>query len=140
MTNPFNEGPISPERNPPIEIQNYQPSVFRIADISLGQTTSITTTVSHNYSVGSQIRILIPMQFGSRGLDGVSGFVTAITSATVVLTDIFSLGVDAFISSPSYYTTPAQITAIGDRNNGVISSTGRVGVSTLIPGSFSNIS
>lgn len=49
-----------------------------------------------------------------------------------------SENVDQFISTTG--TTQPQIVAIGDVNNGIISSTGQINSSTNIPGAFINIS
>lgn len=130
--------PISAYQNVPIEAQFYQPSRFVISAISLGQTTTVTTTTDQNYVIGQQVRLLIPPSFGSIGLNDQTGFVISIPSITQVTLDINSVGVDAFISSSA--TTKAQILAIGDVNTGIISTTGRVQSSTNIPGSFINIS
>lgn len=131
-------GPIAPYSNPPIQPQFYEPSRFDIVAISLGVTTTVTTDPDHNYVLGQQVRLLIPPTFGARFLNGQTGFVIAIPAADQVTLDIFSVGMDPFVSSSA--TTKPQILAIGDRNNGLISATGRVNSTTAIPGSFINIS
>jgi len=45
MTNTVLSPPIPPYQNLPIESQFYQPSQFFISAISLGTTTTVTTTV-----------------------------------------------------------------------------------------------
>lgn len=139
MTSPFFNGPIAPERNPPINPQFYQPSVFFISAISLGHTTTVSTSVNHNYVIGQIIRLLIPPTYGSYQLNELTGNVIAIPAANQVTVDIDSRNANAFISSPSYGPTKPQIVAVGDVNRGPISSTGR-NQQTFISGSFINIS
>jgi hypothetical protein len=137
-------GPIAPENNPPINPQYFQPSDFKISAISLGTTTTVTTSVNHNYVVGQNIRLLIPSTYGSRGLNERQGLVISIPAANQVIVNIDSSGITPFIASPSYGPTPPQIIAIGDQNSGEISSSGRTTDSSItgptIPGTFINIS
>ena len=124
--------------NPPIEPQFFEPSRFVISAISLGQTTTITTTEDMNYVIGQEVRLLIPPNFGARALNQQSGFVIAIPASDQVELDIVSANIDPFTSSSA--TTKPQIVAIGSINSGIISNTGNVIPSTSIPGSFINIS
>jgi len=129
--------PIPLYQNLPIEPQNYQPGAFVISAIQTGQQTLVTTTETHNYVLGQNVRLLIPSSFGSIELNGQQGYVIAIPQPNQVLLNIFSLYVDPFINSTA--TTQAQIVAIGDINSGYQSSTGN-NVQPLLPGSFENIS
>jgi hypothetical protein len=138
MHPPLIFGPIPPYSNPPIEPQFYKPSQFFISNITLGQTTTVTTTVNHNYVIGQQVRLLIPGGFGSKGLNEQTGFVLSIPAANQVVLDIFSIGMDPFINAT--FNTKPQIVAIGDDNSGVINSNGRNATATFIPGSFIDIS
>ena len=101
--------PVPPYSNPPIEPQFYQPSRFVIAAITMGQTTTITTTTDHNYVVGQLVRLIIPILFGSYQLNEVQGYVLSIPSTTSVVVDIKSTQVNAFIASP-YTATITNIT------------------------------
>lgn len=136
--------PVPPYSNLPIAPQNFKPSQFEIIDISLGLTTTITTAVDQNYVVGQEIRLLIPPKYGSRGLNQQTGFVIDIPNSDQVTVDINSNGMDAFIPSPTFLPfeskTLPQIVAIGDINSGIINNTGRISLTTNIPGSFINIS
>lgn len=131
-------GPIAPYSNVPIEPQFYQPSQFFISAITLGRTTTVTTTADMNYVIGQEVRLIIPQLFGTRQLNQVTGFVIAIPAANQVTLDIYSANMDAFISSSA--TSKAQIIAIGDINTGYQSSTGPLIPLVTIPGSFINIS
>lgn len=130
--------------NPPIAPQNYKPNVFTIQAIALGETTIVTTSVNNNYVIGQQIRLLIPSMYGSRGLNELTGFVISIPSSNQVEININSNNIDQFISSPTFLPfqskTLPQIVAIGDINTGSINTTGRSNTSTMIPGSFIDIS
>lgn len=133
-------GPIPAYTNVPINADFYQPSRFNISALMLGQTTTVTTSVDHNYVVGQQVRLIIPQQFGTYELNGKQGTVISVTSATQVVVNIYSAPFTAFVSSPTAYVTQAQILAIGDINSGVTNSSGRTNTGTFIPGSFINIS
>lgn len=131
--------PIPPYSNPPIMPQFYSPSQFFISNIALGQTTIVTTTVNHNYVIGQECRLVIPFSFGCIQLNEKTGLVLSIPSSNQVELNINSqMNVDAFQTSSA--TTQPQILAIGDINNGIVSSTGRNIPTTNIPGSFINIS
>ena len=131
-------GPIALYNNLPIESQFYQPSRFVISAIALGTTTTITTSVDHNYVVGQEVRLLIPSSFGSYQLNERTGFILSIPFSTQFELDInTTVNVDAFILSSA--TTVAQCLALGDVNSGQ-TNTGRTGNQTYIPGSFINIS
>lgn len=142
--NPVISYPIPPYANFPINAQYFQPSVFVISAISFGVTTTITTSVNHNYVVGQQIRLLFPSKYGCQQLNEQTGNVISIPASNQVVISINSIGTNPFISSPVFLpnqsTTQPQIVAIGDINTGIISSTGRVLPTTNIPGSFINIS
>lgn len=133
-------GPTPPYTNPPIEPQFFRPSRFVITAISTGMTTTVTTAVDHNYVIGQEVRFLIPYFYGITQLNTRTGFVISIPSATQVVVDISSIGFDPFNPSPVYNKQSPQIVAIGDNNNGRISTTGRFVPDTGIPGAFENIS
>ena len=140
---PFS-GPIAPESNPEIEPEWFQPSVFTITAISYGATTTVTNSssfgVDNNYVIGQRVRLVIPYQYGSYQISGQEAYVISLPDTNQVELNInTSIGVDPFIPSPTYGPTPPQIVAIGDINSGVTNSS-RTNNSTVIPGSFINIS
>ena len=143
-------GPIALYNNLPINANFYQPNQFFISSITIGQTTTVTTTVNHNYVVGQLVRLLIPTIY-SRTLKGVqyvtstctqlneqSGYVISIPAANQVVLNINSQNADPFTVSTQ--PTQPQILAIGDISSGNINASGNLTTSTLIPGSYSNIS
>lgn len=131
--------PIPAFQNFPIQSQNYQPSVFVISAMALGQLTTVTTSVNHNYVIGQLCRLIIPYRFGCRQLNGKTGYVVSIPETNQVVLNInSSVNVDPFVSL-SYIENP-QIVAVGDVNNGYINPNGRNNTLTGIPGSFINIS
>lgn len=132
-------GPIALGNNYPIETQNYAPQMFFISNITLGQTTIVTTTVNHDYVIGQNCRLIIPQVNGSYQLNGETGYVISIPAPDQVELSInSSYAVNQFQSSTA--TTQPQILAIGDTNSGVVNSQGRVNNGTFIPGSFINVS
>jgi len=97
-------GPIALYSNVPINAQYYEPSRFVIGDIDLGITTIVTTTVAHNYVVGQNVRLLIPVFYGSFQLNNQEGYVVSIPSSTEVEVAINSKEASPFIISPFEYT------------------------------------
>jgi len=130
--------PIPAYANVPIQSNFYEPSRFQISAITLGQTTTVTTTADNNYVIGQEVRLIIPPQFGCRQLNQQTGFVLSIPASNQVVLNIYSLGGDPFVSSSA--TNKAQILAIGDINSGQTNSNGIISSLTFIPGSFINIS
>lgn len=138
MSFPF-PGPVPAYSNVPIQPDNYAPRRFVISAITLGQTTTVTTTEDLNYVVGQLVRLIIPPSFGCRQLNEVTGYVLSIPDVDQVVISIdSSRNVDPYIASSA--TTQAQILAIGDINSGNINSSGRVNLNVDIPGSFINVS
>lgn len=146
MTFPPLDGPLAPERNPPIEPLWFQPSNFTITAITRGVSTTVSIEGSTsapstvNFVVGQLVRFSIPPPYGIQQISGKSGYVTSVPTSTEVVVQLNSLNYDAFNASPAYGPTPPQIAAIGDINTGPINATGRINQSTIIPGSFINIS
>lgn len=137
-TPPLMTGPIAPESNPPINPQYYLPSVFFISTVTLGQSTTVTTTQNHNFVVTQLCRLLIPPYSGCRQLNEVTGYVMSIPAPNQVVLDInSSRNVDPFTSSIA--PTQPQIVPVGDVNTGP-SNTSRSNQQTYISGSFINIS
>lgn len=130
--------PIPAYQNVAIHAEYYLPTRFVISAISLGPTTTVTTSLPHNYVIGQEIRLVIPNGYGSTQLNGISGLVIIIPSTTQVTLDISSIGVDPFIAAS--LSQQPQILAIGDVNTGKINANGRIMLGTFIPGSFINIS
>lgn len=124
--------------NPTIRPLDYEPSNFEITAITRGTTTTVETTTAHDFVVGQNVRILVPVDYGMRQINGLRGYISQVPTTTTCVVEINSNNFDAFVNANS--GTPAQIKAIGDINNGVISSTGPNVPSTAIPGSFINVS
>lgn len=138
MANTVISYPIPPYSNVPIEPQFYKPNVFQISAISLGLTTTVTTTVDINYVIGQIVRLIIPPDFGTRQLNGRTGYVIDIPASNQVVLDISSQGYDTFTTFPT--GTQAQILAVGDINNGFTDNNGLQPTAPSIPGAFINIS
>lgn len=132
--------PAPAYQNVPITPQYYEPSRFVISGVTLGQTTTVTTSEDHNYVVGQEVRLLIPASFGCFQLNNLQGFVLSIPAANQVVISINSAqNVNQFIAATSTIQEP-QIVAIGDINQGYTSLTGTNVSMINIPGSFINIS
>jgi len=133
-------GPQPPFNNPVIAPQNFEPSNFEISALSLGVSSTVTTSVDHNFVLGQRVRIHIPKTYGTAQMNELDGTVTEIPSTASVIIDIDSTKFDAFIPSPSASISTPQISAIGDLNTqAALNSTGRL-VNPSVEGSFKNIS
>lgn len=130
--------PIPEYQNPPIEPQFFVPSRFNISAITLGQLTTVETSVANNFVVGQEVRFIIPPSFGTRQLNNLSGILVAINSTTEFVVNINSYNMDTFVLSSG--STLAQVLAIGNNNSGGDNATGSQSYKTTIPGSFKNIS
>ncbi len=140
MTNVFNMGPTPPYNNPAIEPQYFTPKAFLISDVTLGQTTIVTTVMDMDYYVGNLVRLVVPPAFGCYQLNGITGLVIAILADNQVELDIdSSQNVDPYVTSMTSRQYP-QIIAIGDLNSGSINAYGSSNTQPFIDGSFRNIS
>lgn len=125
--------------NIPIQADFFQPRRFVISNVTLGQTTTVTTSANMDYVIGQEIRLFIPQGYGCSQLSGLTGIVISFPMPNQCEVQIdSSQNVNQFIAA-NESNSPA-ITAIGDMNSGIISSTGRNIPSTNIPGAFINIS
>jgi len=138
MSNTVISYPIPAYSNVPINPQFYQPRRFVISAITLGDTTTVTTTTDQDFVIGQLVRFIIPQAYGTRQLNEQEGYVIQILSPTQVIVDIVSKFMDPFTSSS--FTTQPQILPVGDINSGVQNTNGRTNNITYIPGSFINIS
>lgn len=133
-------GPIAPWSNAPINAQYYQPSDFFITAISNGPSTTITTSVNHNYIVGQLVRVVIPPAYKEYQLNGQIGYVILIPNPNQMVLNIDSSTYDTFVANPvTTNKTLPQTVAVGDVISGATNSDIN-SLSTYIPGSFINIS
>jgi hypothetical protein len=131
-------GPQPIYNNPPIEPQFFQPSRFVISAVSLGVTTTITTSVAHNYVLGNLVRLGFPNGYGCAQINKSVGYVVSLPSTTQIQINLNSIGTDPFIAAN--LKQQPQIVAVGEINSGQINANGRMPTNTFIPGSFMNIS
>lgn len=109
----------------------YLPEDNVISAITLGSTTTVATTMYHNFEIGQEIAFRIPTLFGTTQLNSlpnnvipgspIYGYVTSITDNWTFVVNINSSAFTAFNTNPS--TVPAsftfpQVLAVGDVNTG----------------------
>ena len=143
----------------------YAPGVSFIEAISVGSSTTVTTTAPHNLVVGQEIAFRIPTSWGTTQLNSlpntsipgspIYGFVTSVSSSTAFVCNINSTGYTAFNTNQTVASVAAglsfpQVVAVGDVNTGGVAYSGGVyypspvvnGASTIngpaISGSFVN--
>ncbi len=108
--------PVPAYANVPIHSDYYQPSRFVITAITESIVTTITTSVDHNYVIGQIVRIVIPVLYGARQLNGMQGTVLSIPSTTQIVVNIDSSFFDPFIANP----ITAVITGASQASNCVL--------------------
>ena len=131
--------PIPLYANVVIEADFYEPSRFVITAISTGATTTVTTSVAHNYVIGQLVRLLIPRLYGAQQLNQQTGYVLSIPSTTQVVLAIDSSFANAFIANPLTATitnatqaNPCVLTASNSfRTGNSIDISGVVGMTQL---------
>lgn len=110
----------------------FAPGVAYISAISLGASTTVTTTAPHNYVVGQEIAFRIPQVYGTTQLNSlpnpiipgqpIYAFVAAVPSSTTFLCFINSSGYGSFNSNQPATAVNglqfAQVVAVGDANTG----------------------
>lgn len=116
----------------------YAPGVAFIEAISLGSTTTVTTTAPHNFVLGQEVAFRITPQWGTSQLNSlpnnvipvspIYGYVTSVVSATQVVVNINSSTFTAFNTNQPANSVAGeqfpQILAIGDLNTGGVQYTG----------------
>ncbi len=88
----------------------YYPKRRYITAIGLGTTTTVQMSVTCGYTVGQEVRLIVPAAFGTTQLNGMQGAITAINTSTNTITlNINSSGFTAF-AFPTSATAAAGVT------------------------------
>lgn len=142
----------------------YAPGVSFISAISLGSTTTVTTTAPHNFVAGQEVAFRIPQQYGTVQLNSlpnvqipgqpIYGFVSSVVSSVQFVVTINSSAYTAFANNVAVASVAGldfpQVLAVGDVNTGGVAYSGGAyypspvvnGVSTIngpaISGAFVN--
>lgn len=133
----------------------YAPEENVVAAITTGATTTIVTTMYHNFEVGQEIAFRIPTAYGTTQLNSlpnvlipgspVYGYVTSITDNWTFVCSINSTGFTAFNSNQPFANYPGlqfpQVVAVGDVNTGgnVITATSPLYPSPQFPTSTNRV-
>jgi len=134
MQGPVISYPIPLYQNVPIHAEYYQPHRFVINNLVFGETTTVTTSVDHDYVIGQNVRLLIPAIYGSYQINYKQGIVLSIPASDQVVVNIYSVGTTTFIPFP--YTS--VITNITHATNAVITTTNPFKVGNVVI--FSDVS
>jgi hypothetical protein len=99
----------------------FYPSYRYITGLTLGTSTTVAMSVSHNYTVGQKVRFKIPSGFGTTQLDGLSGTITSSTvdlptNFNIIVVDIDSSGFTPFFFplTGAVPFSPAIVTPVGE--------------------------
>lgn len=138
MTNTVISYPTPAYQNLPIQPQFYQPQLAVISAISLGTSTTVTTSLANTCVVGQLVRFVMTPDSGTFQLNKLTGYITQIISSTQFVVAVDSSKMNAFVTPVGINTS--QILPVGDINQGNINSNGNLNTSTKVPGSFINVS
>ncbi len=133
----------------------YLPEDNVVSAVTAGSTTTVVTTMYHNFETGQEIAFRIPQAFGMTQLNSlpnilipgspIYGYVTSITDNWTFVCNINSTAFTAFTTNPatpvpSNFTFP-QVLAVGDVNTGgnAITSTSALYPSPLFPTSSNRV-
>lgn len=120
----------------------YIPFNTIVTAIGLGVSTTITTSVNHEFVVGQEVNFVIPeisaSVWGTTELNGIKGFVTSIPALNQIVVNINSSAFTAFAYPTSAVAalgmTFPQVIPVGDANTGY--SGPIVPLPQTIPGAF----
>ena len=82
------------------------PYISYIVGMSLGASTSVTTSFPHGLSVGDYVRLVIPSPWGPTQISGQSGIVTAVANAIQ-----FTVAINSSAATSFAFPTSAQAAA-----------------------------
>lgn len=97
----------------------YQPAMRVIASITNALQATVTTTVNHQYIVGTIVRFEIPLLLGMQQLNQQIGTIQSIPTPTTFIINIDTLNYDKFVL-PSSFPPPyqdAQVVPVGEIND-----------------------
>jgi hypothetical protein len=110
----------------------YPPQLNVISALTLAATTTVATTMYHNFEIGQEVAFRIPFQWGTTQLNSlpntiipgspVYGYVVSITDNWTFVVNINSTSYTAFNTNPATPNivglTYPQVLAVGDVNTG----------------------
>jgi hypothetical protein len=110
----------------------YLPEDNVISNITTGATTTVSTTMQHNFQVGQEVAFRIPTAWGPTQLNSlpnnvvpgspIYGYVVSVTDFQNFVVNINSTAATAFNSNQPFASVPgqtfAQIVPVGDINTG----------------------
>jgi hypothetical protein len=113
----------------------YLPGDNVVSAVTLGNTTTIQTTMYHNFEVGQEIAFRVPNQWGTTQLNSlpnlvipgspIYGYVVSITDNWTFVCNINSSAYTAFTTNIAVLNVPgltfAQVVPVGDVNTGGLS-------------------
>jgi len=132
----------------------YLPEDNFVSAITTGATTTVVTTMYHNFEVGQEIAFRVPNFWGTYQLNSlpnvlipgqpIYGYVTSITDNWTFVCSINSTSFTAFTTNQSTIptnVTPAQVLAVGDVNTGgnIITATSPLYPSPQFPTSTNRV-
>ena len=133
----------------------YLPEDNVISAITTGSTTTIATTMYHNFEVGQEVAFRIPTAFGTTQLNSlpnnvipgspIYAYVTSITDNWTFVVNVNSTSYTAFNTNPSSVSvgfTMPQVLSVGDVNTGgnIITATSPLYPSPQFPTSTNRVS
>jgi hypothetical protein len=101
----------------------FYPSKRLISRITQAASAVVTMTVAHRFTVGQQVRFIVPSQFGMTQMDGLTGQISAVTTSTITVNiDSSAFTAFAFPLVASYPFSPAMVVPVGEGTDSTIAS------------------
>lgn len=111
----------------------YQPAMRVIAAITQNTfsptvPTLVTTTLNHQYQVGTIVRFDIPLLFGMQQLNQQIGTILSVPTPTTFTTDVDTSKMDPFVTPTAFppQYQDAQVVPIGEVNSILTAATQNV--------------
>lgn len=104
------------------------PSIFYprrrfVINITQAASAVVTTSVQHGYTVGQEVRMIVPAAFGMTQMDGIQATITAVTASTFTLNvDSSAFTAFAFPLAAVVPFTWAQVVPMGEDTSTALSN------------------
>ena len=97
----------------------FYPRRRSMAEVTTGTSTVVTTTVTHGYQVGQQVRFVVPAAYGMTQLNGLVGNIIAVNTSTTVNSFTVDIDSSAFTAFSFPLTaavpfSPAEVIPVGE--------------------------
>lgn len=101
----------------------YYPRRRFVSAITAAASAVVTMTVTHGFTVGQEVRFVVPAGYGMTEMNGLLGTITAVNTTTNTITvDIDSSAFTAFTFVINTVGSPAEVVPVGEDTATALSS------------------